>query len=1150
MADQNTIREITIEKAPGFSYGRFPAVKKFSSKLNVVWGPNGSGKTTLASALFSLIWKQKRKEKLEVQGLLESSTETWRLQVRGRDLSQIRLSDNVQIPLPGRNDEMSGMYWFSLSDFLSGADDRADFHTRVYQQMQGGVDIARAAESSGAVSSFSTGGTKIVKTANDANKSYQEAKKLQSEVSTLSSQIKEKEKELASLEKVGKDLSTYEKVQELKGLEKEVADALKKADEFPSQIFHVTTYSYTRYEQLEGELQKKRADLTSLEEDIEDLESSIARNKVSSEQLEDPAFCSYLQELVTDLEQKKREEKDCADKVQEAEGKLHTWEAEHRWLVDTLPGEEQLAASIDQLKQFSSDFEPLRGNLAASEKYRDFFGSPEEFDETDELLSKLKTRTNDLTDALITSRSIPEEIGFPEKTKKQLSLLSAGISVASLILSFAVHPLFALLTLIIPLLFWWGLGMQGKQEEATQALQHLKAVQEQVNELLGRLAWPVIEEIEPDNLSELLSKIETRLALNKDIERKNAERKTAEEKYTQALESMQNRFIEWKDACSDIGLDPENPRLDGAQFFHFATHLKTWLEYLAAKDAAQEAYSLAKGALESTVFKLKEFLGTETDDPLTLVAHAKSLDERVKKVHSLQEELEKIKRKLGKAREDHEEAEQTLTDFWEVVQINPPDEHLLKSLSDSRKAWDTLQHDMEYDRGKIKDIHDTYPVTVEHSEKADEEIELIIEDLKKHLENRSAVNNELIELKSTYKTLTEGSSLAEAERDYLKALQELESFRQEQVLGRVIDMIAKKIEAESQSASVPEVLLQASTWLERITAGRYQLRANKESFYAFDTVHMENLSLEELSDGTRIQLLFAVRMGFITVQEMVSGKHMPIFMDELLANSDDKRALEIIDAVKEIAENRQVFYFTAQADEVEKFREHAEEVLSELDLAKHFGAAQADRNPLIPHLVSLEKVPEPMADYTEYGKTLSVSAQSLWNHIEELHSWYLFTDSAELFHYLEDGRVQTGQLDASDAMISRRRELLKEAQQLAQIGRCRPLYLSDLKEADISLTNNKSAEYWKQIEEVLAASGGDGEDLVAALDDTRVKRVGGQKKQELLDWLLERGYTSEEEKKDTEEIMGILLSRDPELSLRSDDYLITERYLKQVLREG
>jgi len=1149
MADQNIIKEITIEKAPGFSYGHFPAVKNLSSKLNVVWGPNGIGKTTLASALFSLIWKQKRKEKLEAQGLLESSEEIWRAKVMENDPSQVRLSDNAQIPLPGRNDEMSGMYWFSLSDFLSGVDDSAEFHTRVYQQMQGGVNIARAAEDSGAITSFATGGTKIVKTANDAKSRYQDALKLQSEVNTLSFQIKEKEEELASLEHVGKELATYEKVKELKGLEKDVDEAQKKSDEYPFQILYVTTYSYARYEQLEGELQKKIVDKKSLEEEIENLKSLIVGNQVSSEQLGNPAFISHLQELVFDLEEKKREKKERSNKVQEAESKLHTWEAEHRWLIEVLPAEEKLAASIDQLKQFSSDFEPLRGNLAASEKYRDFLGSPEEATENDDLLATLKTRTTDLTEAFITSRSIPEKNDLPEKAKKILILLSTSISLVTLVLSIAVHPLFALLTLIIPLIFWWGLGTQEKQEKSTQALQHLKVAQEQVNTLLHHLSWPVIEEVELEKLSQLLARIETHVALNRDIERKNAERKMAGEKHDQVLEAMDSRFTEWKAACQDIGLDPENPRLDGAQFFHFATHLKTWLEYLTVKDAAQEALSLAEGVFETALHDLRKFLGTETDDLITLTAEAKSLADRVKEVHSLQEELEKTMRKLDEVTAEQEEAEQALTAFWEDTKIDPPDENLLKSLSERREAWDILKQGIEFAQGKISKIHETYPVTKELSEKSEDEIEFTLTELKEQLESRSGLSRNLIDLKSTYQSLIGGSSLSEAERDYKKVLQELESFRQEQVFGRVIDMLAKNIEEESQSSSLPEVLIQSSSWLEKITAGRYHLKANKAGFYAYDAVHKENLSLDELSDGTRIQLLFAVRMGFITVQEMVSEKQMPIFMDELLANSDDKRALRIIDAVKGIAENRQVFYFTAQADEVEKFHKHAEGVFSEIDLAKLFGTAQADKNPLITHLVSLEKVPEPMTDYTAYGKTLFVSAQSLWDHIEELHSWYLFRNSAELFHYLEDGRVQIGQLDASDIRISRRRELLKDAQKLAQIGRCRPLHLSDLKKSDISLTNNMSAGYWKQIEEVLAASGGDGEDFVAALDDNRVKRVG-QKKQELLDWLLERGYTSEEEKKDSEEIMRILLSRDSNLSRRSDEYLITERYLKQVLRDG
>src|SRR5690606_37531287 len=62
-----------------------------------------------------------------------------------------------------------------------------------------------------------------------------------------------------------------------------------------------------------------------------------------------------------------------------------------------------------------------------------------------------------------------------------------------------------------------------------------------------------------------------------------------------------------------------------------------------------------------------------------------------------------------------------------------------------------------------------------------------------------------------------------------------------------------------------------------------------------------------------------VRIAF--VEEMEQGPMLPLILDETLGNADEHRAEAIIRAVCEICRTgRQVFYFTAQHDEVGKWR--------------------------------------------------------------------------------------------------------------------------------------------------------------------------------------------------------------------------------------
>lgn len=104
------------------------------------------------------------------------------------------------------------------------------------------------------------------------------------------------------------------------------------------------------------------------------------------------------------------------------------------------------------------------------------------------------------------------------------------------------------------------------------------------------------------------------------------------------------------------------------------------------------------------------------------------------------------------------------------------------------------------------------------------------------------------------------------------------------------------------------------------------LRAGPARIYiAYDKEENMGKKLDQLSTGTRIQLLLAIRVAFVESQE--SNVKLPLLADELLANSDVDRAKAIIEALTEVSkEGRQIFYFTAQVDEVAKWHSYLSEV--------------------------------------------------------------------------------------------------------------------------------------------------------------------------------------------------------------------------------
>src|SRR5690625_2380920 len=147
--------------------------------------------------------------------------------------------------------------------------------------------------------------------------------------------------------------------------------------------------------------------------------------------------------------------------------------------------------------------------------------------------------------------------------------------------------------------------------------------------------------------------------------------------------------------------------------------------------------------------------------------------------------------------------------------------------------------------------------------------------------------------------------IALAERE--SALDDLEEHYLNTRASITGNLILNGLRKQSQENSDLEVLKRARELFNKITHGHFELILDDSdggSFRARNTVLNQGLELDQLSSGTRIQLLIAVRLAFIESQE--TGVKLPIIADEVLANSDDLRAKQIIEALVEISkEGRQ-----------------------------------------------------------------------------------------------------------------------------------------------------------------------------------------------------------------------------------------------------
>lgn len=126
----------------------------------------------------------------------------------------------------------------------------------------------------------------------------------------------------------------------------------------------------------------------------------------------------------------------------------------------------------------------------------------------------------------------------------------------------------------------------------------------------------------------------------------------------------------------------------------------------------------------------------------------------------------------------------------------------------------------------------------------------------------------------------------------------------------------KKANARLQERFSPELNARAGRWMERLTGGNYQSvtldRTLQASVEERDGVIPRPLLA--LSQGTVDQLYLAVRLA---ICEMVlpGDEPCPLVLDDALANFDDKRLALALDALCELARERQVLLFTCHSRE-------------------------------------------------------------------------------------------------------------------------------------------------------------------------------------------------------------------------------------------
>jgi len=280
-----------------------------------------------------------------------------------------------------------------------------------------------------------------------------------------------------------------------------------------------------------------------------------------------------------------------------------------------------------------------------------------------------------------------------------------------------------------------------------------------------------------------------------------------------------------------------------------------------------------------------------------------------------------------------------------------------------------------------------------------------------------------------------------------------------------------------------------------------------------------------------------------------------------LGTSDDGRAGVIIDTVLQIArEGRQVFYFTAQHDEVGKWVARLNESDIEytvIDLAqvRHRGFTVVD-----PLKITAPDTPVPLApddmNHEEYGRALGVpNIDPTDENLNGLHLWHV-VDDVKLLHQLLCrqitmwGQLQTllehggAGLVGTDTAEFGRSVVAAKAVEAAcrawRVGRCGPVDRRALLDADCV-----SDKFVDGLVALAEEYDGDAEKLLDTLDAGGVKYWRSENTDRLREHLRERGHLSDDRPLSSDEIrVRVMATVAGELR----DGHISQSYVDQLVR--
>ncbi|MDD4729359.1 MAG: hypothetical protein PHN55_11495 [Dysgonamonadaceae bacterium] len=1148
------IKNLSIYKMPGFPTG-MKSISSLASDINVIAGPNASGKSSTARIIQDMIWK-KNIERIHLESRLSIDENIWDIKIdNGHYSSQCNGVDDTLSSIPAYDE--SKRYFLALHELIR--EDDNNLAAEILRETIGGYNLQeayqileyRATTPSLGLSEY---------------KEYEAKRKHVDNIKTKQKNLQKEEQRLTALQEKYEEAKHASK---LKQLYERFIDFLKAKNNY--EILESEKSSYP--EQMELLIGTENEEISKLEQRIEKTTqeiNAICRKKESQEeelsalQIPEGGFGKkVLDELSENVDKLSNWERNLESRrIEIAKNKSETKVVLSN-LFSTLKSEDLEALDLENVRDLDSFFEEAHRLLHKRQQLEN---------EIKRLNKEKEEQTHTETDLNLAIRHL---LNWFEKDATPSS--SSRWQLWALLI-------IGLITVPLTYLYGWTIGLigvfamllfvlfKGRDAEPDNSIQETRVNDFKKTGIPEPASWQ--EEEVSKRLEELHQELHEVKQQN-EINRRLTELNGLLEQIEPQFQTLEAKRETWIDKLSNIPeLSVENIESYSGLYW-FLKNLQKWQKYNNELQANLLSYEEENKIYTETLAHINSILNEVDVKPASDVASAKAFLRKMNEDENRRSTLLSDSKHLDEQKlvydasktKDREE----LHSIYSRLNLEVGAKEELRMLLSKKESYDDFEKEFEQAKRRLTEKENQLQDHLLYTDKKEELLTLPCEEAEEQKEKYTKLSNEtealyteIAKIEAHVNKERTGHELEVALTEREAALNNLEQNYLNTMTLITGDVIVNGLKKKTQEHSSSKVLNRANELFNKITHGHYELILDDSvgaSFRAKDTILNQGQPLDHLSSGTRIQLLIAVRLAFIESQE--SGVKLPILADEVLANSDDLRATQIIEALIEISkEGRQVFYFTAQADELKKWQEH---LARHPDIDGQIVVLKGQANEQIvyslgelPETPSLQfaEVPSPNGySNEEYHQLLSPQQYHLLKDTpEQLYLSYIIEDNELLYACLQRGIQYYGQLKSyvkfqgkvkglnefTLKVIDNKVELLNFYQELYQKGRAKPIDRAVLLDSDCV-----SDRFIDLVDAKLKEVDHNPKRLIEALWAREVSGFMSLKIEELEGYLFEKNYIDENDQLTLEELNMQLHAK---LSnMESLPVLEAKRFLERVM---